>query len=170
MSGHSKWATIHRDKEVNDSKRGVAFTKFAHAITIAARQREDYKLRLIIEKARAINMPKDNIQRAIDRAAVTGVDGLEEFMFEGFAPGGVAVMIATITDNKLRTAQQVRGVLEKGGGSLGSKGSVAYLFSVDMKPNFELVVKDTATRAKVEAVLEKLTDLDDVTQIWTNYA
>ena len=93
MSGHSKWATIHRDKAVNDNKRGAAFTKYAHAITIAAKSHEEYKLRLAIEKAKSINMPKENIKRAIDRA--TGVDAaaLEEVRFEGFLPGGVAVMI-----------------------------------------------------------------------------
>jgi YebC/PmpR family DNA-binding regulatory protein len=136
MSGHSKWATIHRQKEANDSKRGAAFTRLSQAITLAVRQgggigdpEKNFRLRLAIEKARAANMPKDNIQRAIDRAAGAG-DGvtLSELTFEGFLPGGAAVLVDVLTDNKLRTAQQVREVLDRGGGSMGSSGAVAYLF------------------------------------------
>lgn len=129
MSGHSKWATIHRDKEKNDNKRGATFTKLSHAITIAARQKEEYKLRLVVEKARAVGMPKDNIQRAIDRATGAQAASLEEVLFEGFLPGGVAIMVEGLTDSKLRLAQEVRMALEKHGGTMGSIGSVHYLFN-----------------------------------------
>src|SRR3989344_8697742 len=128
MSGHSKWATIHRDKEKNDNKRGATFPKLSHAITIAARQKEEYKLRLVVEKARAVGMPKDNIQRAIDRATGAEAASLEEVRFEGFLPGGVAVMVDGLTDSRLRFAQEVRMILEKSGGTLGSMGCVSYIF------------------------------------------
>ena len=128
MSGHSKWATIHRDKESNDNKRGALFTKYAHAITIAARSKEEYKLRLAVEKAKGINMPKENIKRAIDRATAAGAESLEEVLFEGFLPGGEAVMVEGLTDSKLRMAQEVRTIIEKNGGNFGSTGSVGYLF------------------------------------------
>lgn len=129
MSGHSKWATIHRQKEIKDGKRGAIFTKYAHAITIAARQKEEYKLRLAVEKARAVNMPKDNIQRAIDRAFGAGAAALEEVVFEAFAPGGVAVIIEGLTDNRSRMGQGIREIVEKSGGTVGGNGSVSYLFS-----------------------------------------
>ena len=161
MSGHSKWATIHRQKEVNDSKKGAVFTKLGKAITIAVKQGRG--LQLALEKAKQFNMPKDNIRRAIDRGSGAGAgEDLLEAMFEGFAPGGVAVMVSAVTDNKLRTAAAVWGLLKK--------GAVAYLFSADMKPNFEVKVEDAATRAQVEAILEKLADLDDVQKVGTNYA
>ena len=155
MSGHSKWVTIHRQKQVNDVKRGAVFTKLARAITMAVKQGRG--LQLALAKAKQFNMPKDNIQRAIDRR-----DELHEVMFEGFGPGGVAVMVAAVTDNKLRTAAAVWGLLKK--------GTVAYLFSADRTANFEVRVEDAAARAKIEAVLAKLEELDDVQKVWTNYA
>jgi len=136
MSGHSKWATTHRQKEVKDAKRGAAFTKLAANITVAVRQgggigdpTQNFRLRLAMDKARETNMPKENIQRAIDKG--TGASGgvqLEEARFEGFLPGGAALLVEVLTDNKLRTAQQVRTTLEKAGGTMGSLGSVGYLF------------------------------------------
>jgi YebC/PmpR family DNA-binding regulatory protein len=135
MSGHSKWATIKRQKGVTDAKRGQAFTKMSNAITIAVKEgggvgdpASNFKLRMIIEKARAINMPKDNIQRAIERASGVGGNALTEAVYEGFAPGGIAVMVHTVTDNKMRTVAEVKNIFEKSGGGFGSSGSVAYLF------------------------------------------
>lgn len=126
MSGHSKWATIHRQKEINDSKKGAVFTKLAAAITVAAKQGRG--LQLALEKAKQFNMPKENIQRAIDRATGAGSENLEEVVFEGFGPGGVAVIVEALTDNKLRTAQAVRTVIEKNRGTLGGSGAVSYMF------------------------------------------
>jgi len=126
MSGHSKWATIHRQKEVKDVKKGAIFTKLAVAITIAVKQGRG--LQLALEKAKQFNMPKENIQRAIDRATEAGGENLEEAMYEGFLPGGVAVVIEVLTDNKLRTQQQVREILDKGGGSMTGAGAVSYMF------------------------------------------
>jgi len=127
MSGHSKWATIHRQKEAKDAKRGSNFTKLAAAITVAVREGggvvdpgQNFKLRLAIDRARQFNMPKDNISRAIEKGAGGGgSDELAEVVYEGFAPGGVAVMLEAFTDNKLRTAQKVREVFDKNGGTLG---------------------------------------------------
>ncbi len=135
MSGHSKWATIKRQKGANDAKRGQLFTKLSNAITIAVRQgggtadpEFNFKLRLAIDRARASNVPKDNIDRAIRKASGEGSVDVAELLYEGFAPGGVAVIIETVTDNKQRTFSTVKNVFEKNGGSLGSQGAVAYMF------------------------------------------
>ncbi len=136
MSGHSKWSTIKRQKGVADAKRGQAFAKAAAAITIAAREsgespETNFKLRLAVESAKRINMPKENIQRAIDKGVGKGGNqvAIEEAVYEGFGPAGVSIIVEALTDNKLRTAQEVRSTFEKGGGSLGGLGSVSYLFT-----------------------------------------
>lgn len=145
MSGHSKWATIHRQKGVNDAKRGVIFTKLGRALTYAARRGKGVDD--IVAKARQYNMPKENISRAIERGmgGATGEE-LHEATYEGFAPGGVAVMVNTVSDNKLRAAQQVREVLERGGGILGSLGSVSYLFT----PMGEIIIKAQNLKLKTQ--------------------
>ncbi len=233
MSGHSKWATIHRAKEVKDSKKSAIFTKLGRAITIAVRQEKG--LQLALEKAKQYNMPKENVQRAIDRGSGAGAgDELHEVLFEGFIPGGVAVLVSALTDNKLRSAQQVREVFDRNGGNMGSTGAVSYLFNhegqlvvslkpgkdsqeqelefidmgvtdleiegdkvmlychkdqtfeikekleaagytvisaeLTMKPAMWVEVPDEETRAKVDSVLEKLEDLDEVDHVWSNYA
>lgn len=133
MSGHSKWATIKRQKGANDAKRGQLFTKLANAITIAARTGSDPEmnpsLRIAIEKAKGANMPKDNIDRAIQKA-VGGAGGVElsEVVYEGFAPGGAAVIIEAVTDKKQRTVSEVKNILDKNGGSMAGQGAVSYLF------------------------------------------
>lgn len=137
MSGHSKWATIHRQKEVKDAKRGAIFTKLAANIVVAVRQGggiadpdKNFRLRLAIDKARQFNMPKENVARAIEKGVGGGAGGVvTEVSYEGFLPGGCAVIIEAVTDNRTRCAQQVRLVLEKHGGTMGSSGSVSYLFS-----------------------------------------
>lgn len=136
MSGHSKWATIHRQKEVSDQKRGQVFTKISNAIIIAVRESggitdpdHNFKLRLIMEKARAANMPKDNIQRAIDRASGKGEgDNFTEITYEGYGPAGVGIIIETTTDNKQRTVQEIKNIFDKAGGNVASPGSVAFNF------------------------------------------
>ena len=136
MSGHSKWATIHRQKEVKDAKKGAIFTKLAGQIAIAVRQGggiadpgQNFRLRLAMDKARRFNMPKENITRAIEKGMGAG-SGTEviEAEYEGFLPGGGAVVVEAVTDNKARTAQQVRSVLEKHGATLGGSGAVSHLF------------------------------------------
>lgn len=135
MSGHSKWATIKRQKGANDAKRGLLFTKLSSAITIAVRQGggspdpdSNFRLRLAIEAARAASMPKENIERAIQRAAGKQADMLEEAVYEGFGPGGFSVIVEAFTDNKLRTVSEVKNIFNKSGGSMGAQGSVMYQF------------------------------------------
>jgi YebC/PmpR family DNA-binding regulatory protein len=134
MSGHSHWATIKHKKGAIDAKRGKLWSKLSRAIIIAARHgggdpTMNLKLRYAIDKARQVSMPKDNIERAIKRG--TGeVEGLifEEITYEGFGPGGVALMVDVLTDNRNRTAGEVRKIFERGGGHMGSAGCVGYLF------------------------------------------
>ncbi len=241
MSGHSKWATTHRQKEAKDAKRGAIFTKLAAQIAVAVREGggvgdpdKNFRLRLVMDKAREFNMPKDNISRAIEKGMGTaGGEALVNVTYEGFVPGGAAVMIETVTDNKARTVQLVRNVMENGGGTLGGSGAVSYLFiplgelvmdtegknaeqaeldAIDagvndfeadglklilycdrdkifllkeamekkgyrvesaelvMKPEVLVEVTDPDVRGKVENLLEKIEELDDVSKVWTNYA
>lgn len=134
MSGHSKWSQIKRQKSANDAKRGALFTKVAREITVAARQgggdpEANYRLRLAVEKARSINMPQDNIRRAIERALGGGeAEQYEEIVYEGYGPGGVAILVEAATDNRNRTAADVRSVFSKHGGQLAGSGAVAWQF------------------------------------------
>ncbi len=135
MSGHSKWSQIKRQKGVSDNKRGQAFTKLANAITLAVRQgggvadpASNFRLRLMVEKARAINMPKENIERAIARASGKQANEMESIVYEGFAPGGVGVIIEATTDNKMRTGPEIKNCIEKNGGTMAAQGAVSYQF------------------------------------------
>ena len=134
MSGHSKWATIHRKKGLLDAARGKVFQKLAKEIMVAAKggspdPSQNAALRLVIDKAKAQNMPKDNIQKAIDKAS-GNMDGAsyESVRYEGYGHGGVAVMVDCLTDNRNRTASMVRSSFTKAGGNLGTDGSVSYMF------------------------------------------
>lgn len=133
MSGHSKWATIKRQKGANDAKRGAIFTKLGNQIAIAARSGTDpstnSSLAMIIDKAKAANMPTTNIERAIQRAADKSAATLEEVTYEGYGPGGVAIMVECATDNKNRTYPEVRLAFSKNGGNMAEQGSVAFQFS-----------------------------------------
>lgn len=133
MSGHSKWATTHRQKAVVDAKRGAVFTKIGNLIAIAARGGIDptmnSSLALAIEKAKAANMPAANIQRAIDRVADKNAAQLEEITYEAYGPGGVAFIIETATDNKNRTYPEVRIAVTKNGGTMADAGSVMFQFT-----------------------------------------
>ncbi len=134
MSGHSKWSTIKRQKGANDAKRGAMFTKVAREIMVAARAGggdpdANYRLRLAMDKARSINMPADNIKRAIERATGAGEgEQYEEIVYEGYGPGGVAVLVEAATDNRNRTAAEVRSIFSKTGGQLAGSGAVAWQF------------------------------------------
>lgn len=133
MSGHSKWSTIKRQKGLNDAKKGAIFTKLAKAISIAAKEggadpAGNVKLRFVIEKARESNMPKDNIERAIERGTGAGIAALQELVYEGYGPEGVPVIVEAATDNKNRTAQEMKNLFEKSGGAMGSPGSVSFQF------------------------------------------
>jgi len=135
MSGHSKWASIKHKKAIVDSRRGKLFTKLARAITTAARDgggelEGNPSLQLAVQKAKDASMPKDNIERAIAKGTGAGADtaAIEDVMYEGYGPGGVAMLIEAMTENRNRTGADVRHVLGKHGGSLGEPGTVAYLF------------------------------------------
>ena len=159
MSGHSKWSTIKRKKAANDAKRGSTFTRLAREIALAAREaggdaETNFGLRLAVERARAANMPKDNIERAIKRG--TGEDkdatAFERILYEGYAPHGVAVMMEVVTDNRNRTVAELRHTLTKAGGTMAEAGAVAWQFrraayfsiparGVDREKVFEMAVE-----------------------------
>jgi YebC/PmpR family DNA-binding regulatory protein len=135
MSGHSKWSSIKHKKAAADAKRGRQFTKLARAITVAAREGGgdpdgNPTLATAIQKARDASMPKDNIQRAVDRGTGAGADAaaIERIVFEGYGPGGVAVLVEALTDNRNRTSADVRHAFTRHNGSLGEPGSVAWIF------------------------------------------
>lgn len=135
MSGHSKWATIKRQKGANDAKRGQLFTKLSKAISMAVSQgggsidpNMNPRLRLAVDAARGANMPKENIDRAIQRAVGKQANEMEEVVYEGFGPGGFSIIVEAITDNKQRTTPEIKNKIEKLGGNLGTPGSVSYQF------------------------------------------
>jgi YebC/PmpR family DNA-binding regulatory protein len=134
MSGHSKWSTIKRAKGVTDAKRSAVFTKVTREIMVAARTGggdpdANFRLRLAMDKARGVNMPLDNIKRAIDKATGSGEgEEFEEIVYEGYGPGGVALLVEAATDNRNRTAADVRSIFTKAGGSLAGSGAVAWQF------------------------------------------
>ena len=158
MSGHSRWSTIKRKKGAADAKRGKIFTKLIREIVTAARigggdPHANPRLRLAVDKARGANMPKDNIERAIKKG-LGGDDGasFEEVVYEGYGPGGTAIYVETLTDNKNRTVGEVRHVLSKHGGNLGANGCVAYLFEKRGVVTFE------ATSLDLDALMEAALD------------
>jgi YebC/PmpR family DNA-binding regulatory protein len=135
MSGHSKWSTIKHQKGVTDARRGQLFTKLAREITVASRAGGDnpdmnVRLRMAVQKAKENNMPLDNVDRAIKRGAGggEGSDALEEALYEGYGPGGVAIMLHALTDNRQRTVSDVRSSFAKAGGNLGETGCVSWIF------------------------------------------
>ena len=168
MSGHSKWSTIKRQKGAADAKRGQVFTKIGNAITIAVREggggdpASNFKLRLAMDQARAVNMPKENIQRAIDRGLGQGGAGgqLESVVYEGYGPGKVALVIEATTDNKNRTTGEVKNIIEKSGGSFVSPGTVSWMFAEEGMISVPKIGKsfdeifDVAADAGAEDVLE----------------
>ncbi|MGD0724845.1 MAG: YebC/PmpR family DNA-binding transcriptional regulator [Spirochaetia bacterium] len=158
MSGHSKWHTIKHKKGVADAKRGQMFTKLIKELSITARQGGgdpdmNPRLRTVILKAKAANMPKDNIDRAIKKGTgeLEGVS-YEEILYEAYGPGGVALLIDILTDNKNRAAAEIRNLLNKGGGNLGAAGSVAYLFKRKGLINYD------ASKYKEDDILEVAID------------
>jgi YebC/PmpR family DNA-binding regulatory protein len=169
MSGHSKWSTIKRKKGAADAKRGKIFTKLIREIATAARLGggevdANPRLRLAVEKARQANMPKDNIARAIKKGAGGDAsDAYEESVYEGYGPGGTAVYVETLTDNKNRTVGEVRHVLTKFGGNLGSSGCVGYLFEKSGLISFEHagLDSDALMEAALDAGAEDVVESDD---------
>ena len=156
MAGHSKWANIKHRKARQDASRGKVWTKVIREITVAAKDGPDPndnpRLRLALEKANSANMPKDTIKRAIEKGSGTGETGaLEEIIFEGYGPGGVAILVETMTDNRNRTVSDVRHAFSKFGGNLGTDGSVAYLFK---KLGLIHISKDISDERLMDLVIE----------------
>lgn len=173
MSGHSKWHSIKHKKGAADAKRGKIFTKLAGEIALAARDGADpamnFKLRLAIQKAKQANMPAGNIDRAIARGSGTGGGAaLEELIYEGYGPSGVAVLVKALSDNRNRTAADVKSALTKMGGSLGAPGSVSYLFAqkgvIICKQGID---KDETALAAIEAGAADIDDGGDQLVIYT---
>lgn len=159
MSGHSKWSTIKRKKAANDAKRGAIFTRLARELAIAAREgggdpEMNFGLRLAMDRAKAANMPKDNIERAIRRGTGEDKDGaaFEQIMYEGYAPHGIALMIEVVTDNRNRTVADVRHVLTRAGGNMGEDGSVSWQFK--RGAYFAFSAKGVDEEAVFEAAVE----------------
>lgn len=135
MSGHSKWSTIKRKKEVKDKEKAKIFSKMSRIVTLSVLEgggitdpEKNVKLRLAVERAKAVNMPKENIKRAIEKGVGPDKDQLKEIVYEGFAPGGVNLIILVTTNNSNRSLTEVRNTIEKNNGKLGAPGSVMYLF------------------------------------------
>jgi YebC/PmpR family DNA-binding regulatory protein len=179
MSGHSKWAQIKRQKGVNDARRGQLFTKVGREITVAAREGggdpdANFRLRLAIQKAREVNMPQDNIQRAINRGTGADKEGgqLEELFYEGYGPNGVAIMVQVLTDNRNRAAADVRNVFTRGGGNMGEAGSVAWMFDQKGLITVELdgANPEEAELAAIEAGADDIQESDGVLEVYTDKA
>ena len=156
MAGHSKWANIKRRKGAQDAKRAKMFTRIAKEIQVAAREggpdpETNPRLRLAVQNARSVNMPKDNIKRAIAKASETGGDKFQETTFEGYGPGGVAVFVECLTDNNNRTVGAIRSIFNKRGGSMDTKGSLNFLF--ERKGVFQIVKKDDIDPEELELEL-----------------
>ncbi len=162
MSGHSKWSTIKRAKGVADIKRGQTFTKLASAISVAVKAGgsgnpdDNPRLRMVLETAKGVNMPSENIKRAIERGLGKGKEALEEVLYEGFGPGQVAFVVEGVTDNRLRTNQEIRSIFERNGGHLAGQGAVTYMF----EKKGELKVKGKGERGKGED--EEMLELIDL--------
>ena len=178
MSGHSKWATIKHAKGAADAKRGQLFTKFIKEISIAARMgggdpSSNPRLRTAMLKARAANMPKDNIERAIKKGTgELGGSVFEEKIYEGYGPGGVAVLVEVLTDNNNRAAANVRNIFSKSGGNLGATGSVSYMFNRKgvIEYDAEAVNEDELMEAGLEAGAEDIAAEDGVITVTTDPA
>ena len=174
MAGHSKWANIKHRKARQDASRGKVWTKVIREITVAAKDGPDPndnpRLRLALEKANAANMPKDTIKRAIEKGSGTGETGeLEEIILEGYGPGGVAILVETMTDNRNRTVSDVRHAFSKFGGNLGTDGSVSYLFK---KLGVIHINKDYSEEMLMENVIESgaqdFSEEDDFFEVTTD--
>lgn len=173
MSGHSKWAKIHRQKEVEDAAKGRLFSKLVRAISIAVKKGgpnpdTNTALRVVVEQAKAANMPKENIERAITRADKEG-ESLEEITYEGFGPGGIAVIVEVATDNRNRTGQEIKNIFERAGGSLAGPGAVSFNF----EPKGHLLIKKGADPQNqmlklIDLGIEDLEEIEDGIEVFTS--
>ncbi len=181
MAGHSKWANIKHRKAAQDAKRGKVFTKLIRELVVAAKQggpepADNPRLRAAVDKALGSNMTRDTIDRAIARGAGTNdADDMEELTYKGYAPGGVAVLVEAMTDNRNRTVAEVRHAFSKRGGNLGTDGSVAYLFTRKGQISFapgvdEEQLMDVALEAGAEDIESNADGSADVITAWEDFA
>lgn len=174
MAGHSKWAKVKRQKAVTDGKRSKIFSKLVRYITVEAKRvkgdRNAPSLRVAIEKARAANMPSDTIERAIEKASGDGAVALESVTYEAYGPGGVALIIEGLTDNRNRTAQEIKHLLSKNGAALATPGAALWAFVKEeegLVPTTTVDLSDTDLE-KLSAVVDALEENDDVQEVYTN--
>jgi YebC/PmpR family DNA-binding regulatory protein len=176
MSGHSHWAGIKHKKELTDKKRGKIFSKIAKMIAIAARKGGDPEinpaLRLAIEQAKSVNMPKENIERAIKKGTGEDKTGLlEEVTYEAYGPNGTPLIIETITDNRNRTLAEIKHILNSFNSKLAETGSVKYLFDKkgeDWVPKYSIEITDEKLKEQLTKLFEALDEQDDVKEIYSN--
>ncbi len=178
MSGHSKWSQIKHKKGAVDQKKAKEFSKMSRAITLAAKEKgedpsSNPKLRLMIEKARALNMPFDNIERAIKKAVGAGaLENLEEAVYEAYGPSGTAIIIETITDNKNRALNEIKIILNKYDAKIGTPGSALWAFTKTregkFKPKHLIKIENNEDKEKLQNLIEELENLDDTQNIITN--
>lgn len=176
MAGHSHWAGIKHKKEITDKKRGAAFSKLLKAITAAAKTEPnpDFnpRLRTAVQKAKDNKVPAENIERAIKKASESG-EAMDELLFEAYGPGGVAILMTAITDNRNRTVAEIKSILNKSGGKWAESGSVQWAFespepgSDEWKAKFPQDISDE-DGAKLLSIIENLEDHDDIQKIFTN--
>jgi YebC/PmpR family DNA-binding regulatory protein len=177
MAGHSKWANIKHKKAAEDQKRGKQFSKISRGIRQAVREggsgdpETNASLRIWLDKAKEVNLPKDNIKRAIDAGLGIGDAGqMQEVVYEGFGPQGVGVMVVCLTDNKNRTTADVRYAFNSMDGSLGAPGSVKYMFTRDDKGNYAckmpIPIQDESQRQKIQQLVDNLLELEDVESVY----
>lgn len=182
MSGHSKWSTIKHKKAAQDAKRGKAFGQVGRMIRVAVKEGgsgdpdQNPSLRVALDKAKSVNMPKENVERAIQRGLGKSEGGavLEEVVYEGYGPGGVGLMVWAVTDNRNRTGADVRGIFDRCGGSLGGPGSSAYLFTISAGGT-EVMVKiplpvNQEIIQKVDELIDALEALEEVEMVYSNRA
>lgn len=179
MAGHSKWNNIKNRKGAQDKKRALSFSHAAKAIKIATKEggsgdpKFNANLRLALDKARAVNMPKDKIQRAIDRGLGKTESGviLSEVVYEGYAPGGVGLMIVAVTDNKNRTSADLKNILSKAGGTLAGPGSVAFMFErqgSEYRPTIPMQIDDEGQQEKIQELIDELLEYEDVEDVFSS--
>lgn len=177
MSGHSKWSTIKHKKAATDAKKGKVFSEVSKMITIAVREgasgdpTQNPRLRVALDKAREANMPKVNVQRAIEKGLGRGDGGaFEEIMYEGYGPGGVGLLVKVSTDNRNRIGNEVKTLFDRAGGSIGSPGSVMYLFERN-GDQFDVKIPMPVSgeiQEKIVRLIENLEELEDVELVVSN--
>lgn len=179
MSGHSKWSKVKHQKATTDVVKSFAFTKASRAITVAVKEgggitdpNSNFHLRLAVERAHEVNMPKENIERAIARGAGEGAAAIEQILYEGYGPGGVAILMEAATDNRKRSVSQVKNVLERGGGTLASPGAVSFQFvrrGVLTVPK-QGITLDALLSAAIDAGAQDVVETADLYEVYTQDA